>query len=190
MQKIPTYILAGGKSSRFGSDKARARYEGLPLISHIKNILSPIATSIKAITDAEYKYDDLEIDSVVDIFPNMGPIGGIYTALMNMPADNWCLIVQCDIAGLKLEWIDMLHFKANEYYQAVVFKDRQYWQAIPGLYHTRAITEIKKQLDMKQLKLSRLIDSLKVQSVALPENWADSKDINSKQDLTTFCNRR
>ena len=40
MDRVPGYILAGGRSRRFGTDKARAEVGGTPLLRHAAASLS------------------------------------------------------------------------------------------------------------------------------------------------------
>ena len=48
---VPAYILSGGRSSRFGSDKARALAAGKPLILHAADTVAPVAASITVVAD-------------------------------------------------------------------------------------------------------------------------------------------
>lgn len=183
MKKLPVYILAGGKNSRFGSDKARALYKDIPLIVHVKQSLSSVAESIKAITDQPDKYNDLQIESIVDVFPDKGPLGGLYTAITDMKNEGWFLLVQCDLVGIKTSWIEMLLAHTNEEDEAVIFRDGKYWQVIPGLFHTRIKQRVFENIQQNILKVALTIDDLHTKAVPLPENWNDSKDVNSLEDL-------
>ena len=81
MTRLPIYILAGGRSSRFGSDKARAVLDGEPLIKRVARMAMPIAESTTIVADRTGKYDDLGLRSIADDPPHLGPLGGLAAAL-------------------------------------------------------------------------------------------------------------
>src|SRR4051794_14706591 len=80
MNTFPAYILAGGQSQRFGSDKARAPLDGKPLIVHVAESLKPIASSVTVVAKDFGEYDDLGLVSIGDLQPGLGPMGGLLTA--------------------------------------------------------------------------------------------------------------
>ncbi len=70
-------ILAGGQSRRFGSDKAAALLDGVPLIDHVAAGLRP---QVEAIVVCGRDWPGFE--AVADRpGPDMGPLGGLAAAL-------------------------------------------------------------------------------------------------------------
>ena len=66
MEKVPVYILAGGKSSRFGQDKARVQLHGQPLLLHTARMVQAFASSITVVANAVDKYADLGLRTIAD----------------------------------------------------------------------------------------------------------------------------
>jgi molybdenum cofactor guanylyltransferase len=93
---LPTggYILAGGRSSRMGTDKALLQLAGKPLIQHAVTKLQRICADVHILSSnpALAKYAPL----VQDLHPNCGPIGGIEAALAHSPHE-WNLILPVDM---------------------------------------------------------------------------------------------
>lgn len=91
-------ILAGGKSSRFGSDKAEALYLGQPLIAQVA---AAISGQVDAMAVAGRAYGDWP--AITDRpAPNMGPLTGLAGAL-NFAANaghEYVLSVGVDNIGL------------------------------------------------------------------------------------------
>lgn len=96
--KIGCIILAGGKSSRMGEDKALLEYEGKYFIEKIAEELSffdekIIArgnnSSLSGITDSNWKV-------IPDIYPDHGPMGGMHAALKECESDAM-FVVTCDM---------------------------------------------------------------------------------------------
>lgn len=72
--QVPVYILAGGRSSRFGSDKARAALHGRPMIVRIAELLRPVAESMIVVAEQSDKYADLGLLTIADAIPGQGPL--------------------------------------------------------------------------------------------------------------------
>lgn len=101
---ITGVILAGGRSSRFGSNKAFATYEGIPLIDRVVNVMSPLFQKLVIVTNNPAEYERLHLPLLRDLEPYKGPLGGIYTALRQTSNDT-LFVVGCDMPLLSEEVI-------------------------------------------------------------------------------------
>jgi len=98
-------VLAGGQSSRFGSDKAMASLHGIPLIEHAIEGLRCCRTI--AVSGRDYGAY-LRIDDRPS--PGMGPLGALNGALhkgLELGFER-VLTVACDNAKVPANLIDML----------------------------------------------------------------------------------
>ena len=101
------YVLAGGSSSRFGSDKALARLGRKTVLSRMCALIENVAGSVRVVAAAG-RYPDFRDMTVPDRWPGEGPLGGIITALRATAQRNggeWNLIVSCDMPFLTREWL-------------------------------------------------------------------------------------
>ncbi len=99
-------ILAGGKSSRFGSDKALAEFEGRPLIAHVADML---AGQCDAIAVAGRDWGGLvRVNDTPE--PGLGPLGGLLGALHHAEASGFDQVLTsgCDLIGLPGDLIALL----------------------------------------------------------------------------------
>jgi len=190
MTRLPVYILAGGRSSRFGSDKARATLHGRPLLSHVAAMLKPVATRITVVADSEGKYDDLGFRTIADDKPALGPLGGLHTALRDLPLeDDWLLLCSCDAAVMHCDWLRRLIAGRSTEYDAVAFSSSR-WQPMPGVYARRALPTITNCINGQNWSMQYLLDQLRSFSIALPTNWPELWQINTPQDLHRIqCNK-
>ena len=72
-------VLAGGKSQRMGTDKARlALPDGRPVILSVVEVLKSICGEVVVVTEATGRYADLALPArcVTDIAPGCGLMGG------------------------------------------------------------------------------------------------------------------
>jgi len=79
--KITAAIIAGGKATRFGGPKIWAEFRGRRLIDHAVDLARVIAAQVFIVNGKDADYSHFNIDTVADIIPDCGPIGGLHTAL-------------------------------------------------------------------------------------------------------------
>ena len=105
------YVMAGGASTRFGFDKARAELNGETMLARMCKLLKDV-TGCVSIVAPFGRYREFGERLVDDHWPGEGPLGGIISALMDARTRNheqgWCLIVGCDMPFLTREWLSYL----------------------------------------------------------------------------------
>lgn len=96
------YILAGGQSSRFGSSKALACIDGRPQIQRLAAQLIADDWQAVAISQTAMEFESLGIRTVADLEPDQGPVAGILSGMLDLPAKDrsaspWALFTTCDL---------------------------------------------------------------------------------------------
>jgi molybdopterin-guanine dinucleotide biosynthesis protein A len=96
--KILGAVLAGGTSSRFGSDKALALHDGQPLIGHVIAGLTPQVAAL-VITGRNYPGYRCLPDQPTS---GLGPLGGLCAALIHAAENDFDAVLStpCDTFGL------------------------------------------------------------------------------------------
>lgn len=94
---ISGYVLAGGRSSRMGRDKALISVAGRPLIDHAVTRLRRVCADVRILSNDSTLASFAPI--VLDIHPQCGPIGGIEAALSHTSHD-WNLFFPVDMPML------------------------------------------------------------------------------------------
>mgnify|MGYP003563775064 FL=1 len=97
-------ILAGGHSSRFGSNKALFSPNGETLIERAAGLLRPLCRQVlvsASHTNAE-AYAFLGLDIVEDLHSDCGPLGGL-EAMLNRCTTPWLLVLTCDMPYVSSE---------------------------------------------------------------------------------------
>ena len=98
--------MVGGRSSRFGSDKALALWEGQPLAARVAETVGSAAGSVVLVGSPE-KYGRLGFPVIADAVAGFGPLGGVLAALEHSSAD-WNLIVACDMPHVTAAFLRFL----------------------------------------------------------------------------------
>lgn len=91
-------VLAGGRSSRFGSDKAEARWRDRPLIAHVLAALRPRVDAV-VVCGRAFAGETALADRPE---PGLGPLGGLAAALAFAAEHGIArvLSVPCDVPDL------------------------------------------------------------------------------------------
>jgi molybdenum cofactor guanylyltransferase len=103
------FVLAGGKSTRMGQDKAALSLNGRTLLEHSLGVLRQVCRDV-AILGKRELYGSLG-PVYEDIFPGCGPLGGIHAALSNSQT-RFNLIMAVDTPFLAPEFLSYLAERA------------------------------------------------------------------------------
>lgn len=111
-------ILAGGKSSRFGSDKASALLKGTPLLQWVVSALEEVCDSLVLVTSRGQQLPTLEsqvpITVVEDLFEAKGPLAGLVTGFEAVTTPL-CFATSCDAPLIQRGVIELLRTRTAEH---------------------------------------------------------------------------
>jgi molybdenum cofactor guanylyltransferase len=99
LQEVTGVILAGGKSTRYGGNKAFALIDGIALIERVIQVMSSVFSDLLLITNTPEEYTHLHLPMVQDLIKGLGPLGGIYTGLKSISGEAG-FFVACDMPYL------------------------------------------------------------------------------------------
>jgi molybdenum cofactor guanylyltransferase len=183
--KVTGIILAGGKSSRFGSDKALYEYRGKKLIGYTIEALKPVTREILISTNKPADYEFTGLKTVQDAFPGQGPLAGIYSGLVNS-ANEKTLVVGCDMPFLKPALFEYL-LSQSERYQVVYPAHKGFTESMVGFYNKSTIPAIESALKLGNNKILNAVESLEVLFINVDDQEFYEVDlfrnINSQKDL-------
>ena len=107
--QLSGFVLAGGKSTRMGQDKAAVTLNGLTLLQHALTVLREVCGEV-AILGRQELYGMLG-PVYEDIFPGCGPLSGIHAALSSSKT-QFNLIIAVDTPFLAPEFLSYLAQRA------------------------------------------------------------------------------
>ena len=84
-------VLAGGQSSRMGTDKSRLQFHGTEQYKHALGLLEPLCTSVHLSSASPDAYPDAA-NVLVDRVVGLGPFGALLTAFMHDPNAAWLVL--------------------------------------------------------------------------------------------------
>ena len=142
--EITVLILAGGKSSRMGRDKALIPINGVPLLQRTYLIAKECSNSVYIVAEKSEKYQDILPNdcSFLSDFPllgekgSQGPLIGFAGGLREVETP-WVLLLACDLPRLEAEeikqWIGYLSAVEEEAI-ALLPKSDKGWEPFCGFY--------------------------------------------------------
>jgi molybdopterin-guanine dinucleotide biosynthesis protein A len=108
---VTAFVLAGGKSSRMGSDKAFLRLGEGTLLSQALKVAGAVAAEVRIVGDAKKFAGFGKV--VEDVYLDRGPLGGIHAALSSS-ATEWNLMMAVDLPFAEPEFLRYLLLRARE----------------------------------------------------------------------------
>ncbi len=165
--KLTVAIQAGGKSSRMGTDKSFVLYNGRPLIEVVREAVAGLGDELILITNKPAAYAHLGLPMFADLYPDTGPLGGIYTALHHA-AHPHVLTVACDMPWLNRP---LLAYMAGLRETADVIVPR--WDKFPeplhAIYSKACLEPIREKLDAQVFKITAFYGRVSVRFVERAE---------------------
>ena len=152
--EISGFILAGGKSSRMGTNKALLTFRNEPLLKHMANLIEPFCSSI-AISGAHTDYHEFGINMVPDQYADCGPIAGIYSSLQYSQTD-WNLLVSVDAPFVNEELFRYLLANIGNC-DCIIPKHTSGVEPLVGLYHKSIWPVINGMIEDGDFKLMNLL---------------------------------
>ena len=153
-------ILAGGKSSRYGTNKALAKINGIPLIENVIRVMRSLFQDLVLITNTPDEYAYLELPMYEDLIKDLGPIGGIYTALNSITNDAG-FFVACDMPFLNPDLIrHLVGIRAD--FDVVVPEISGKMETLHALYSGRCIPAVRKLIDVHVYQTIRIFPEVSV----------------------------
>jgi molybdopterin-guanine dinucleotide biosynthesis protein A len=138
------FVLAGGQSSRMGSDKALVELDGKPLIAHALQSLreAGLVASIAGARSPLQPYAPVVEDSE----PDHGPLSGVCAALTSTSAP-WAVILPIDLPLLPASLlVFMLHHARVTGAAVTLASVNGFSQTFPAILHRPILPALENEL--------------------------------------------
>ncbi|PKN17091.1 MAG: molybdenum cofactor guanylyltransferase [Deltaproteobacteria bacterium HGW-Deltaproteobacteria-6] len=181
-------ILAGGKNSRMGTNKAFLEIDGIRLIDKTINIYHELFSEIIIVTNDPLSYVEFTNAIIVtDIYKGKGPLGGIYTGLF-YAKNNYAFACPCDMPFLNQDFIEYLTGQSGKH-DVIVPELAEGYQPLHAIYSRNCLPSIKRLLLMDKLKITGFYRDMRVlpinehQISPFNKNGRLFQNLNTPEDL-------
>jgi molybdenum cofactor guanylyltransferase len=157
---LSAFVLAGGKSSRMGRDKALLEIAGETLIERTVKLAAPVTSTVRMVGGAKL-FESFAFEVIEDGWPGAGPLGGIATALRATETE-WNLILACDLPYLTAEWLAYLAARAqNSGADAIVPLSERGPEPLCAVYRKRCAFAARGAVEDGRLRVQDFIAKLR-----------------------------
>ena len=182
-QPITGVILAGGKSSRMGQNKALMPLGGKRLVDRAVEVMRSVFDDLLMVTNTPDVYAELGMPMVPDVWPEKGSLGGVYSAIYHV-ATPYCLVVACDMPFLRAAVLRYLITQMADY-DVVVPDVLGELQTLHAIYSKACLQPIERRLETNRLRIVGFFPDVRVRTVTASELEPYDPELLAFQNLNT-----
>ena len=154
---MTSIILAGGRSSRLGRNKALQVVGGKTLIQWAVDRLATLSTDIIIATghgEAIPCLSGARIEIVADICPGKGPLAGIYSGLLTSSSRR-AIVIGCDTPFVSVGLLTYMTRKSPGF-DIVAPRMKEKVEPLCAVYSKNCLAPIRQLLNQNELKIIEL----------------------------------
>jgi len=181
------FVLAGGRSSRMGRDKALLPFRGRPLVGHVATQARAVTDNITLVGDVS-RYANLGYPVIPDLFPGSGPLAGIHAALARTHSE-WNLILACDMPQVTAEFLVRLVARAEAGRAAAVIPvgPDGVTQPLCAVYHHQCASAVAHALENHIHKVTEGVATLDIDFWSVPHSHY-FRNLNTPEEWAAYSN--
>lgn len=180
---VAAFILAGGKSTRMGADKAFVALDGRTLLARALDLARSVTHDVRIVGEAKKFHVFAPV--VEDIFPGCGPLAGIHAALRASERE-FNLILAVDMPFLPPALLPFLITRArNSGAMVTVARAGGGWQPLCGVYRRQFADVAEKALREGRYKIDALFEDARTLAIGEEELETAGFSANVFRNLNT-----
>jgi molybdopterin-guanine dinucleotide biosynthesis protein A len=186
-ETMSAVVLAGGRSSRMGTDKALLTCGGRNFLETMLQALSAFPDVMISSAGTE-RHKGAGARIVADIYRQAGPVGGIYSSLVASERE-YLFVTACDTPFLSASLIGEI-CRASEGYRCCVAREENgRVHSLCGVYHKSMIPIFKDQIEGGRYKIALAYDKVMIKYFELsPGQVAELRNFNTEEEYMELMN--
>ncbi len=179
---ITGIILAGGKSSRMGTDKGLLELNGKSFIAHIIDAVKPLVNTLIIVSD-HTDHDQFGFERIEDSIKDAGPLAGLYSGL-NHSTTNYNLVVSCDMPLITTNTLETLVRGHETKYEVTQLEYKGKTMPLTALYRKDCELKIKALLDNGEKRMRYAVSQLETKTIIVDNRASNALvNINTREQL-------
>ena len=181
-KNITGIVLAGGKSTRMGTDKGFLLLKNKPFIHYSIDALKPLVSEILIVSDNP-DYDTFGFKRVNDITKDAGPVSGIYSGL-ETSSTQYNLILSCDIPLITSEILKKLIECIDDTSDIIQIECKGKTMPLIALYKRQCMKVFNKLLQEDERRLRVVVSQCNVKNmpINIKEHYVTT-NVNTKDEF-------
>ncbi len=160
-------ILAGGKSSRMGSDKGLVEFKSKPMAQYAIELLQPLCDEL-VISTGNVDYLQFGYQTIADLVPSCGPIGGMFSVMHSLPAKRY-FFLSCDVPHIPSALAKEILTHKDKAEIVVPIHSQNRCEPLFGLYSKNVLPNLVRQIEKGNYKLLDLLKECNTYYLDVPE---------------------
>ncbi len=182
---ITGIILAGGKSSRMGTDKGFIELDDTTFISLIINAMKPLVNEIIIVSNNP-EYDAFGYKRINDLIKDSGPLAGLYSGLYHSKTEN-NLVLSCDVPLIKTFVLEQLINFDNDNFDVVQLQNQGKTMPLIAMYKKQCLHKCLELLDNNERRLRVAVAQLNTKTINNDSEWNQYvKNINTTSQFNAL----
>ena len=177
-------ILAGGSSSRMGTNKALLEVGGRGMLCRTAQLLRPLVDDLFLVADDAAPYAGLGLPIIPDVHTGRGAIGGIHAALRHA-AHPLVLCVACDMPHIGRGVIELLLSSAGPDNDALIPRVGGWAEPLLAVYGRTASAGFERAILAGRLRVMDALEGLRVRFVDESELRVSDAGLHSFVNVNT-----
>ncbi|MBI2447237.1 MAG: molybdenum cofactor guanylyltransferase [Candidatus Omnitrophica bacterium] len=168
--KLTGIILAGGKNTRIGTNKALLKIGEKTIIENIISRISPLFPEILLITNYPDEFRFLKGSSIhlfPDVITGANSMGGIYSGLSNSKT-RYNFLFACDMPFINPELVSYM-IKETQGNDIVIPEGKTGSEPLHAIYSKNCIEPFKELITKGDLKITNIFNYVKVKVIKQAE---------------------
>ena len=178
-------VLAGGRSSRMGQDKALLRAGGgSPLVSLVVDRLRALVGEVIVVSSDGARLGDLQARIVPDVYADAGPLSGIYSGLLATERQR-ALVAACDMPFLNPRLLSFLLHLPGDHDVVLPRLASGFLEPLHAVYSQSCREVFRRQLEAGRYSAIGYLDQVRVRYVDEAELREYDPDLRSFFNVNT-----
>lgn len=164
IEGVTGVILAGGTSSRMGTNKALLELGGTPIIYRIYRTMASLFHEVLIVTNTPNDYEFIPCRKVPDIYPGNGAIAGLHSALAHSMTDR-TFVVACDMPFVDPNIIRHLCDLQQDIDDAVIPLSEGGQEPLHAIYKSKCSEVFEGAIKNRDLKILNILPRMQTRLV-------------------------
>lgn len=186
IDNLTAAVIAGGKSRRFGEPKSGALLGKKTMLDYAISLAGKIAPEVRLSVGNNQLAGAPGIPRIVDIYPDCGPLGGIYSVL-KAAETPWVAMLPCDMPLLEPS-VYKLMLSRRETNRPVAAISPKGLEPLVSIWPKSLLAALHAALEKKEFAIYKVMETLNPVKVAMAEQLPGFRremfyNVNRKEDL-------
>jgi len=187
MSSISAILLAGGLSSRMGTDKALLPFRGTTLLDWQLQKLRNLGIEDIMLSGRSQEVDGVRC--ILDVFPRCGPLGGIYACLKEAKHPN-CLVLSVDVPLIPRQTLlDLMETHQRSQARITILTHDSKWEPLIAVYESSLWHDIEPILRSGSTAVRQLLQTAGYETLSCSGDSLLFCNCNTPQDYETLCQK-